>query len=135
LQIQNLNIKWFNFEISWKVTFGNLYGIVPNQLSQHSWPWTVKFSKKRYNIFQDWDPDYKNWYDNFRDWDHLCFQSHPCLSHFPSGQRRDLKPRSQDHEFNIMPLCCRPVINVYLWSKWRVFILFLQKIMPMQMYL
>jgi len=49
-------------------------------LSQHSWPWTVTFSKKWYHNHWYWYTSYKNWYDHFQDQDHLCFQSHPYLA-------------------------------------------------------
>ncbi len=44
-KIENLNIKWYNFEISQKGTIGNLYRIVSNGMYRLFWPRTVKFSK------------------------------------------------------------------------------------------
>ena len=79
LQIKNLNIKWYKFEISQKGTIGNLYRIVSTRLSQLSWTRTVKFSKNWYDNYQYRYCNYKNWYNNFWSQDHLCLWSRPCL--------------------------------------------------------
>ncbi len=79
LQINNLNIKLYNFEIYQKGTAGNCIKLYQYVYIDFPDLEQSNFQKKQYYNYQYQYRDYKNWYDNFWDWDHLCLWSRQCL--------------------------------------------------------
>ncbi len=75
-QIENLNIKQYNFKISQKGTTGNLYKIICIDFFD---PEQSNFQRNDMIIIDIDIVITKNWYDNFHDQDCQSLRSRPCL--------------------------------------------------------